>query len=202
VLLAAVLATLEYDFEDGALAPFAPARGAFVLAAYVIVAGPMLFSGVVWRRWIATLGYAMSAVWLLFFAAFDPAALPGLLAAAVCLALAALILSVSEPVRRFFVLHEAAGGRLAQPLGPLASEADLLRWLAIIERWIETGALTLGERRRLWHTLRTWAATHPDLPERLAEGIERVAPQRTAGRPIAARLGRLARRIRRVPGPS
>lgn len=201
VVLATVLATLEYDFEDGTLAPFEPARGAFVLVALTLVAGGILFSGVPWRRWAATLGYAAGAGWLLFVADFDSAALPATLVGSAGLGLATLVLLVPESVHRFFETHENAGGRLAQPLGPLVAETDLQRWIATIGCWIETGVLTPRERVRLSRTLSSWIASHPDLRERYAQKLERLAPPHAAPGPVAVlRNGarRLVRRVRKV----
>jgi hypothetical protein len=197
VLLASVLTTLEYDFEEGALAPFGPARGAIVLVAGSVLAGVVLFSGVTWRRWAATLGYAAGASWLLFLAEFEPAALPAVLAAALCLGVASLALLLPSPVQRFFAEHEARGGRLAQPLGRLASASDARRWIAIIDHWSDTGVLTRRERIRLSRTLAAWASSHPDIRDRFADDLERLAPGRT-GRAtldmLRLRIGRILRR--------
>ncbi len=199
VLLVTVLTTLEYDFEEGALAPFGPARGAIVLVAGSALAGVVLFSGVTWRRWAATLGYAAGASWLLFLAEFEPAVLPAVVAAALCLGVATLVLLVPSSVQRFFAEHEARGGRLAQPLGQLASASDARRWIATIDHWSETGVLTRRERERLSRTLHAWASSHPDMRDRFADDLERLTPKRTVRAAVdmlRRPLGRILRRSR------
>jgi hypothetical protein len=199
VLLVTVLTTLEYDFEDGALAPFSPARGAIVLVAGSVLAGVVLFSGVTWRRWAATLGYAAGASWLLFLAEFEPAMVPAVVAAALCLGVATLALLVPSSVQRFFAEHEARGGRLAQPLGQLASASDARRWISFLDHWSETGVRTPRERERLSRTLDAWASAHPDMRDRFADDLERLAPKspgRAALDMLRRPLDRILRRSR------
>ncbi len=192
VLLAAVLASLEYDLEDGVIDLLRPAWAPLGFVGFSLAAGFLVFSGMPWRRWLAILGYAAGAVWLLFIADLHPEWLTAAMTVAVTWGVAVLALMAPRSVRRFLQQYESGGGRLALPLGPLRSDADARRWVSVIGTWLDTGVLTPREQVRLGRTLAAWVDRQEAVGDDLREQITRLARSHPPGA--------LARKVRTLAG--
>jgi hypothetical protein len=198
VLVAVVLTTLEYDFGNGLLEPFAPLWRPAALLVFAIAWPVPVFSG--WRaaRWGAVAGLALGAVWLLFLAELAPGWLEAGLVAAACWGVAAFVLAALPAVGDFTTFQREQARVYAHSLGSLSAEADARRWIAVARAWGDAGVLSRRDRTRMAGALRTWAGGRAALDEELARGIDALAPPaRRWGWRVPARL---RRRWRVEPG--
>jgi hypothetical protein len=187
-LVTLVLIGLEYDFDDGILEPFEPARAPVLLLAAAIAAAPIVFSFKPWIRWPVSLGFAVGSGWLLLKADFGAQHLIATLALAAAWGVTALLLGVPSSVGTYLARRTHHLERL---LGPIDGEAAARRWLAAAEEWKGAGVLTRRERNHLGEHLMAWAST-AEVPADLQQAIEPLVPVRGPG-PV----GRLLRRLRR-----
>jgi len=189
VVVGLVLASLEYDLDNGLLEPFVPVWGPAVLLAFAIaVTGPVL-SGRRWARWVAAVGYAAGAVWILFRADLEPAWLAASLATAACWALAAVAFTVLPSIGEFVAEQSEQASSYARLFDVLAAEGDARRWLAVAREWETAGVLSRRDRARIAQALRQWAEGRGSVGEDIVHGIEALAP------PASARGERLPARI-------
>jgi len=176
VLVGLVLLSLDYDFDNGLLAPFGSAWGPLALLAFAAaVTGPVL-SGRRWARWLATAGFAAGTAWLLFRAELQAAWLPAALATACCWTFGAVALAVLPSVGSFVAVQWEQGGSYSKLLGSLATESDARRWLGALEAWKTAGVLSHRDRARVARVLRHWVATHGAVGGDVIGAIEELAP--------------------------
>ena len=176
VLVGLVLSSLDYDFDNGLLAPFGPAWGPLALLAFAVtVSGPVL-SGRRWARWLAAAGFAAGAAWLLFRADLEAALVPAALATASCWAFGAVALAVLPSVGSFVAAQREQGGSYTKALGPLAAESDARRWLATVEAWETAGVLSPRDRAGIAQVVRDWADTHGSLGDDVIRAVDDFAP--------------------------
>lgn len=196
--VAIILTTLEYDFDNGLLAPLAPVWRPAALLVFALVWPVPVLSGRPVARWGAVAGLTMGAAWLLFLAELDPRWLRAALVTAVCWAGSAFALAVPPSVGAFVRFQREHARSLARHLGTLTTESDARRWISVARAWEQAGVLSRRDRSRMHAALRAWAEGWAEgqatLDADLPQAIDALAPSprgRLWGLP-----GRLLRRRR------
>ncbi len=191
-----ILTTLEYDFDNGLLAPFAPVWRLAALLAFALAWPVPVFFGRPLARWVAAVGLAMGAAWLLFFADLDPRWLRAALVTAACWSASAFALALLPSIGAFSRFQHEHARPYAHHLGTLHTEADARRWISVARAWEEAGVLTRRDRSALSEALRAWAVAQGAPDGELVQAIDALAP--------SARARLMPERLRRRPrsGPA
>lgn len=187
-----ILTTLEYDFDNGLLAPFAPVWRPAVLLAFALAWPVPVFVGRPLARWVAALGLAIGAAWLLFLADLDPRWLRAALLTAACWSASAVALAVLPSIGAFSRFQRAHARTYAHHLGTLHTEADARRWISVARAWEEAGVLARRDRLAMNEALRGWAGAQAAPDAELVRAINALAP--------LTRGWRLPERLRRRSG--
>ena len=171
-----ILTTLEYDFDNGLLAPLAPVWRPAAMLAFALAWPMPVFFGRPLARWVAAAGLAAGAAWLLFFADLDPRWLQAALVTAACWSAGAFALAVLPSIGAFSRFQREHARTYAHHLGALQTEADARRWISVARAWEKAGVLARRDRSAMSAALRAWAVgqTAPDVE--LAQAIDTLAP--------------------------
>jgi hypothetical protein len=189
VLVTVVLLGLEYDFDDGILKPFEPARAPIILLAAAFAASVILLAARPWVRWIVGCAFALGSAWVLFKAELGNQHLAAAMALAAGWGVAALLLTVPRSVGLYLSRRAGSVERL---LGPIDGEAAAWRWLAAAAAWEQAGIFSMRERHQLGAHLGAWV-TSQGVSEELRTAIAEFSPSARESR-LRTVVGTLTRR--------
>jgi hypothetical protein len=180
---------LEYDFDEGILDPFDPARVPVVLLGAAIAGSVLLFAAKPWVRWAVGLGLALCSAWLVFKADFGDRMLAVTMVVAAAWGIAALLVTVPRSVA---VYLSRRAGPLERLLGPVDSAESAREWLAAAAEWEGAGILSTRERRHMAERLSAWLESDV-APEELKQEIAAFAPPLRKRLPVIQWLARFRR---------